>query len=147
MELHYTAGNFDLLGGLAGATLIGTRQSRIDFSANSPLDSAAGLAPNMQSLTSPNSTQLIPCIDARLGASYVLQLGSFGALKCEAGYQAAVYINAINQYSLSEVENSLTADQPGTPETTGSAVFLRTAAETQSNFFVHGPYVKVTLLY
>jgi hypothetical protein len=142
MELHYLAGNLDLLGGIAGSTLIGTRQSRIDLFAISPADTQAGLAPNMQSLTSPDSTQVIPCIDARLAAGYAIPLGKFGIFKCEAGYQAAVYINAINQYSLTEVENSLTADQPGTPETTGSAVFLRTATESQSNFLVHGPYAK-----
>jgi len=141
MELHYIAGNLELLGGVAGSTLIGTRQSRIDFFADSPADALAGLTPNIQFLTSPDSTQVIPCIDTKVAASYVILLGNFGILKCEAGYQAAVYFNAINQYSLTEVENSLTADLPGTPETTGSAVFLRTAVESQSNFLVHGPYV------
>jgi hypothetical protein len=145
MELHYLAGNLDFLGGIAGATLIGMRQSHMDFFANSPQNAAAGLIPNSQSLTSPNSTPVIPCIDAKLAASYTLPLGSFGLLKCEAGYQATVYIDAINQYSLTEVENSLTADGKGTPETTGSTVFLRTAVESQSNFLVHGPFVKLSL--
>jgi hypothetical protein len=145
MELHYLAGNLNLLGGIAGATLIGTRQSHLDIFANSPLDAQAGLAPNAQSLTSPSSTQVIPCIDARLAASYAIPVGKLGILKCEAGYQAAVYINAINYYSLTEVENSLTANQPLTPEATGSAVFLRTAAEIQSNFLVHGPYLQFSL--
>jgi hypothetical protein len=54
-------------------------------------------------------------------------------------------MNAINQYSLTEVENSLTADQSGTPETTASAVFVRTALEFQTNFLVHGPYVRFSL--
>jgi hypothetical protein len=145
MELHYLAGNLDLLGGIAGSTLIGPRQSRMDMYANTPADTAAGLTPNFQFLTSPSTTQVIPCIDARLAASYAIPLGNFGIFKCEAGYQAAVYINAINQYSLTEVENSLTADAPGKPETTGSTVFLRTALEYQSNFFVHGPFLKLSL--
>jgi hypothetical protein len=145
MELHYLAGNLDFLGGIGGSTLIGPRQSRIDMYANTPADTLAGLTPNFQFLTSPSTTQVIPCIDAKLAASYAIPLGNFGIFKCEAGYQAAVYINAINQYSLTEVENSLTADQSGTPETTGSTVFLRTALEYQSNFFVHGPYLKLSL--
>ena len=107
--MHYIAGRLDLLGGIAGSTLIGTRQSRIDFLTASPMAAAGGLIPNTQSLTSPDSTQVIPCIDAKLGASYAIPVGRFGILKCEAGYQAAVYINAVNQYSLSEVENKLTA--------------------------------------
>lgn len=143
MEFQYIAGNLGLLGGIAGSTLIGTRQSNMEFFANTPSNALAGLATNYQYLTSPNSTQVIPCIDAKLAANYAMALGDLGVLKFEAGYLAAVYINAVNQYSLSEVENSLTADQPGTPETTGSAVFLRTAVETQSNFFVHGPFAKL----
>ena len=145
MGLNYVNGNFELLSEIAGSALIGTRQSRIDFFANSPTNALAGLTPNFQFLTSPSTTQVIPCIDARLAASYAVPLGNFGILRCEAGYQAAVYINAINQYSLSEVENHLVADHPGTAETTGSAVFLRTATETQANFLVHGPYLKLSL--
>jgi hypothetical protein len=145
MELHYCTGNLELLGGIAGATLIGQRQSHMDFYAVSPLNTASGLTPNVQTLTSPNMTQVIPCIDAKLAASYTIPLGNFGILKCEAGYQATVYFNVINQYSLTEVENTLVADQPKTPETTGSAVFLRTAAEIQSNFMVHGPFIKLSL--
>jgi hypothetical protein len=145
IELHYVAGNLELFGGIAGSALIGTRQSHIDFFAGSPLDALAGLTPNFQVLTSPSLTQVIPCIDAKLAARYAIPLGNCGILKCEAGYQAAVYLGAINQYSLSEVENNLVADKAGTPETTGSAVFLRTAVEYQSNFFVHGPYVTFSL--
>jgi hypothetical protein len=140
LDVHYVAGNFDLLGELAGGALIGSRQSRIDFYTTSPQAAAAGLVPNIQSLTSPDATQVIPCIDAKLGASYCVPVGSFGILKCEAGYQAAVYIGAINQFALSEVENTVVENTEGT-----AAVFLRTAVETQTNFFVHGPYVKISL--
>jgi hypothetical protein len=141
MDMHYIAGRLDLLGEIAGSTLIGTRQSRIDFLTASPMATAGGLVPNIQSLTSPDATQVVPCIDGRLAASYAIPVGRFGILKCEAGYQAAVYINGVNQYSLSEVENHLTTmDGEGT-----TAVFLRTAVELQSNFLVHGPYVKFSL--
>lgn len=145
VEMHYLAAGLDLLGGIAGGTLIGSRQSHIDMVARTPLGIASGFNPNIQSLQSPDSTQVIPCIEGKLAASYTFPLGNCRVLKCEAGYQAAVYINAINQYSLSEVENSLTADGMNTPETTGSAVFLRTAFEAQTNFLVHGPFVKFSL--
>jgi hypothetical protein len=144
MGLHYLAGNLDLLGNIGGGTILGPRRSHMEFYANSPTNAAQGLIPNGQYLLSPTSTQAIPFIDAKLGGSYSIAIGRFGTLKCEAGYQAAVYINAINQYALTEVENSLTADAPGKPETTGSAVFLRSAAEYQSNFLVHGPYLSFT---
>jgi hypothetical protein len=134
MDVNYVNGRCDFLGEIAGATLIGTRQSRIDFATDS---FQTGNLPNLQALGSPDATQVIPCIDAKLGASYAIPVGKFGVLKCEAGYQAAVYISAINQYSLSGVEDGATATMEGT-----QSVFLRTALEVQSNFVVHGPYVK-----
>lgn len=141
MDMHYLAGNLDLVGGIAGAILMGTRRSGIDFFTAGPQDAAAGIAVNAQSLTSPSATQAIPAIDAKLGGSYVIPLGRFGLFKCEAGYQAAVYFNVINQYSLSEVENNL----PLQIEEGTAATFLRTAMELQSNFMVHGPYLKFSL--
>jgi hypothetical protein len=141
MDMHYVAGKLDLVGGMAGAILMGTRQSHLDFFTASPQDSAAGIAVNVQNITSPSTIQVIPCIDARLGASYALPVGNFGVLTCELGYQAAVYFSVINQYTLSEVENDLTLQEnEGT-----AATFLRTAGESQSNFVVHGPYLKFSL--
>jgi hypothetical protein len=134
IDMHYLAGNLDLLGEIAGSTLAGSRQSRIDFVTTS---SQTQFNANGQFLTSPEVTQVIPCLDAKLGASYAIPVGKFGTFKCEAGYQAAVYINAVNEYSLSEVYNTQTIPFEGT-----AAVFLRTAVESQSNFLVHGPYVK-----
>lgn len=139
MDWHCLCGNLDFLGEIAGSTLLGTRQSHVDFSTSSPQTTAGGITPNAQALTSADATQVIPCIDARLGASYAIPVGKFGIVKCEAGYQAAAYIGAINQYSLSGVENSDTVHTEAT-----QSVFLRTAVELPSNFLVHGPYVKFT---
>lgn len=136
MEMHYLNGGFDFLGEFAGATLMGTRQSRLNFVSES---FQTGNAPNPQMLTSTDTTQVIPCIDARLGASYTFAVGRFGTLKCEAGYQAAVYFDAINQYSLSGVEDTDTM----TVELT-QATFLRTSVEVPTNFVVHGPYLKLS---
>jgi hypothetical protein len=57
--------------------LIGTAQSRINFSANST--AAPGLAqPNNQSLTSPDKTQVVPGFDARLGTAYTFPPSNAG---------------------------------------------------------------------
>lgn len=138
MDLHYLAGNLDLLCGIAGSTLIGHMESRIDFFTASPTDTAGALTPNSQFVASPGSTRLIPGIDARMGAGYAIPLGTCGLLKCEAGYQAAAYIDAVNQYSLTEVANPFA----GPLEQSTAGVFLRSATEFQSNFVVHGPYLK-----
>jgi hypothetical protein len=135
MKAECVKGNFDLLGEVAGALIIGGMQSRIDLSATSP----AFPVPNDQSLTSPNATQVVPGIDTKLGGAYTFSTGCRGLFKIEAGYQAVVYFNAINEYSLSEVV---------TPPTTQSVgVFLRTADHLQNNFTAHGPYLTGSWLF
>src|SRR5262249_50337341 len=136
VDVSWVAGNLELFGGFAGMALIGRRASSIDFLTASPPTVAAGIPLNVQSLTSPKTTPVIPGIDARLGAGYSIPVGSFGVVRFEAGYQVAVYINAINQYILSEVENNLPVQNvEGT-----AATFLRTTGESQRDFLVHGPY-------
>ena len=133
MKINCAEGNLDFVGEMAGSALIGRSESRIDFTAPSP--ELVGLSippPNRQSLTSPDATQVVPSLDAKLGAAYSVP-GRYGLFRIEAGYQAAVYIDAINQYALSEVVTPPVAQSVG--------VFLRTAEHLQTNFTVHGPYV------
>jgi hypothetical protein len=132
MKGQYALGNFQFFGEAAGAGLIGTSQSRIDFSALST--AAPGLAqPNNQYLSSPNATQVVPSFDAKFGTVYAFAPTNYGQFKIEVGYQAAVFMNAINQYALSQVA------VPPAPASVG--VFLATANHLQSNFTTHGPYV------
>jgi hypothetical protein len=126
---QYTLGNVQFLGELAGAGLIGTMQSRINFTTLSP--GLVGL--NTQSLTSPNATQVIPSIDAKLATAYTFAPSQYGQFRVELGYQAAVYFNAVNQYALTQVPTSLMLPPVG--------VFLATQQHTQSNFTDQGPYV------
>lgn len=137
MDLRCVAGKFDFLGGLGAATLIGTRESRLNFFTRSP---GTGQIPNYQFFATPSSTQVVPGLDARLAAGYTLPMGKFGSLNCALGYQAAVYFSAINQVTLTEVENPATAQNEGT-----AAVFVRSAVESASNFVVHGPFLRFTL--
>ena len=125
---QYDLGNFRLTGEVAAAALIGTAQSRIDFATNSPT-----VGPNNQALTSPNATQLVPSIDARLATAYTFPPTSYGLFKIELGYQAAVYFNAVNQYALTNVPTSLTLPPVG--------IYLATEQHLQSNFTTQGPYL------
>ena len=129
---QYAMGNLQFFGETAGAALIGTTQSRINFSANST--AAPGLAqPNNQALTSPNETQVVPSFDARFGTAYLFPPSNYGQFKIELGYQATVYMNAANQYVLTQVT------VPPAPASVG--VFLATAQHLQSNFTTQGPYL------
>ena len=129
---QYAMGNLQFFGETAGAALIGTTQSRINFSANST--AAPGLAqPNNQALTSPNEAQVVPSFDARFGTAYLFPPSNYGQFKIELGYQATVYMNAANQYVLTQVT------VPPAPASVG--VFLATAQHLQSNFTTQGPYL------
>ena len=133
-------GNFDFLGEIGGSALVGGLKSRLDFTATSPSLAGLGITPpNTQSLTSPNSTQVVPCLDCKLGSGYTLPVGRCGIIRVEAGYQAAVYINAESEYSISEVVTPPTAQSVG--------VFLRTAEHQQSTVEVHGPYFTASWVY
>jgi hypothetical protein len=125
---QYSLGDFQFIGEFAGAALVGTSQSRINFSTNSP---AAG--PNNQALISPNATQVIPSIDARLATAYTFPPTSYGLFKIELGYQATVYFNAVSQYELTNVPTSLTLPPVG--------IYLATEQHLQSNFTDQGPYL------
>ena len=124
---QYAFGDFQLIGELAGAGLIGSSQSQINFTTVSP---AVGV--NNQSLTSPNAIQLVPSIDAKLAAAYNFAPSQYGQFKVEVGYRAAVYFNAVGQYVMTQVPTSLVLPPVG--------VYLATAQHIQSNFTEHGPY-------
>jgi hypothetical protein len=128
LRSQYALGDVQFIGELAGAGLIGTSQSRIDFSTISP-----ALGVNNQSLTSPNATQVIPSVHAKLAAAHAFPPSSYGQIKIEAGWQASVYFNVVNQYSLTSV--------PTAPMIPPVGIYLATAQRIQSNFTDQGPYV------
>jgi hypothetical protein len=128
---QFNRGNFQFLGDVAAVALIGEQQLRRDFNTTSPLFPAG----NAQSFSSPNATQVVPGLDSKIGASYSFRLGS-GVLKLEGGYQAVIYMNAINSYSQTQVAT------PPAPQSVG--VFFATTDHTQSDFTAHGPYMSTT---
>jgi Legionella pneumophila major outer membrane protein precursor len=128
MEGQYALGDFRLIGELATTALVGTEQSSINFTTISP---AAGL--NNQVLTSPNATRVIPNIDARLAAAYIFPPSLYGVFKVEVGYRASVYIDAVSQYTLTQVPTALILPPTG--------IYLATQLHSQSNFVDQGPYV------
>ena len=135
MKGQYAIGDLQFLGEVAGAALVGTAKSSINFSTLSP----ALVGPNNQSLTSPDATQVIPSIDARLATAYVFPPSNYGLFRIEMGYQAAVYFNAVSQYSLTSVPTALMIPPAG--------IYLATAQRLQSNFTDQGPYVTGSWLF
>jgi hypothetical protein len=135
MKGQYDFGNFQLIGETAAAALIGTSQARINVSTLSP----AIVGFNNQSLTSPNATQVIPSIEAKLATAYAFPASSYGQFKIEVGYQAAVYFDAVSHYALTSV--------PTAPMVPPVGIFLATEQHLQSNFTDQGPYVTGSWLF
>lgn len=137
---QFALGNFDLLGEFAGSLLVGRNHSRIDFDARTPELVPLGITPpNSQSLTSPDAIHVVPSLDAKLGGGYTYTTRNGGIFRIEAGYQMAVYMNAINDYALSQV--------PTPPVDQSVGVYLRTAEHTLSDFTLHGPYFSASWSY
>jgi hypothetical protein len=76
---------------------------------------------------------VVPGFDAKLGTAYTFPPSNYGQFRIEVGYQAAVYMNAVNQYALSQV--------PVPPAPASVGVFLATAYHLQSTFTTQGPYL------
>jgi hypothetical protein len=128
VDAQFNLRNFQFFGDMAAVALVGSQHSGMNFNTTSALFPAG----NPQSFTSPNATQIVPGLDTRLGGSYSFPLGK-GICKIEAGYQAVVYVSAINSYTLTQVATP--------PVVGGVGVFFATAEHLQNNFTAQGPYL------
>lgn len=100
---------FGFLGEAAASALIGSMAAKTSYTASAQqLLTVYGQTTNHQSITDQNVYQVIPGFDAKLGINYIHALTNNSLLTIAAGYQAAVYINAISQY----LPASLVAGQP-----------------------------------
>jgi hypothetical protein len=125
---QYDLNSVQFIGEFAAAGLIGTSQSRINITTTSPT-----LTGNSQYLSSPNATQVIPSVDAKLATAYNFPTTSYGQFRIELGWQASVYFNAVSQYSLTQVPTAIILPPVG--------IFLATEQHMQSNFTDQGPYL------
>jgi hypothetical protein len=137
-EGSYTLDNgFGFLGEAAVSALIGSSYTKTGYVSQSPILVATfgQLSPNTQTIADQTVKQVIPGLDAKVGISYRHAYRNNSVLTVSAGYQAAVYVNAINQY----IPQSLVV-----PMTTGG-IFVATMSHTQSNYSVQGPFLKASI--
>lgn len=137
---YETDSGFGVLGEAAVSGLIGTQNTKTSYTASSQqLLSVYGQAQNSQYIVDEHVYQAIPGFDGRLGLSYKHAVGRTGSIKFTAGYEAAVYVNAISQYLPQTLVDSA-------PLQTGG-IFVATMSHTLSNYSVQGPFLNVTLAY
>jgi hypothetical protein len=129
LKAQYFISNIQFFTEIAGAALIGTSQSSMDFTTRSQTNGVSA-----QSLSSPNSTQVIPSIESKIGSGYTFPETDRGIFKIELGYEASIYFNAINSYTMTQVPTGIIVPPTG--------IYLATLNHVQSNFTVQGPYLK-----
>lgn len=118
-----------------GDLLVGTMQTSTQYNSNSTALSALGISTNLQSINAPNTMQVVPGFDAKLGLNYTYLPNKKSVLTLEGGYRVVDYISAINQF------NPTTIVDPGTVQS--GTIAVGTMGQTTSNFAMSGPYITV----
>ena len=131
---------FHLTGGGSTSLLVGPQKNSTTFKSYSPDLAGLGITPpNFQTTTGHQKTQVVPGFEGKLGLSYCFNFCDHYMVKLEAGYEAEIYLNAIQSVDLGSQVIGLTDIE----ETTG--VYARTFQQVLSNFALAGPYFTVVL--
>lgn len=129
---------FGFLGEIAGSALIGSLHSKTSYIGSGvELLRVYGQTTNYQTIKDQHVYQVIPALDTKLGINYKYNIKNCMLLTIAAGYQAAVYVNAISQY----LPGTLVE---GSPLESGG-IFVATMNHTLSNYSVQGPFLNFTL--
>jgi hypothetical protein len=127
-----------VFGEASASALIGSIYSKTSYIGNAPqLLAVFNETNNAQTIMDQHVTQVVPGFDAKVGVNYKHELYKGSMFMIGAGYQAAVYVNAISQY----LPGSLVS---GDPTSTGG-IFVATMAHTISNYSVQGPFMNFTV--
>lgn len=133
---YMTDSGFGVRANAAVSTLIGYSYAKTSYTSSAvELMTTFGQAVNYQTIIDKKINQVIPGVDAKLGLLYKHRFNNCMITTLEAGYQAAVYVNAIQQYLPASLVQPL---QTG-------GIFVDTMSHTQSNYSVQGPYLTVAL--
>lgn len=131
---------FHFNGAADGSLFVGTQKNHTKFEAFSPALAGLGITPPNEQKTNVHSrTQVVPGFEGKLGLSYVYNYGQHYMFKIEAGYQAQIYLNAIQSVDI----GSEVITPPFLPDIVG--VFARTFEQNLSNFALAGPYLTIDL--
>ena len=130
----YLLKNFSLNIEMGTSILIGSIASNTHFlstGVNNP-------SPVSTSLSEQTLTRIVPEIDSKVGLMYELIFRPGSCISLEAGYKFATYIDGINQI----VPTALVLDQLN-----NGVLAIETSSQTQSNFDLNGPFLKLTCRY
>lgn len=124
------------MGEAAGSALIDSLNGSTHFlSAAAQLLQLYHQASNSQFLNTQKVYTVIPGFDTKLGLTYQHEF-TRGLFKLSAGYQAAIYFNAITQYLPQTLVNNNPLESGG--------IFVATVKHNISNYSVQGPFLNLS---
>lgn len=127
-DLNY---GFGITGQFAASLLVGEAKTNTSYTSVSPILSET----NYQTISTNNETQLVPAFDGKLGLRYAHQIND-NTWTLEAGYQASIYLNALNEAYPSSIV---------TPDIQTGTIPVNTMTTKQTNFTTNGPYITASL--
>lgn len=134
---YVTDCGFGFMGEGTISALIGNIHSVTDFTGSgAELSALFGQGINHQNITDENVYQVVPGIDTKLAFNYKRVINKDSVVTLTAGWQAAVYVNAISQY----IPQSLVLGQA----LTSGGIFVATMNHTLSNYSVQGRFVELS---
>jgi hypothetical protein len=128
---------FQFIGEGIGTFFVGRLKNHTQYTTASPALIPLGIAVNKQRTGVSERAQVVPGLEGKLGLSYSYLFCKHYVIKIEAGYEAQIYLNAIQSTDMSS-QVDLT---PGIQAIEG--VYARTFRRTLSNFAMAGPYAAI----
>jgi hypothetical protein len=143
LDFAYTiVEGLNLTGQFTAALLVGTAKNHTNFASTSPILASIGNpSPNLQSTCVNKRIQMIPSFGERLGLAYFYSFCDHYMAKIEVGYEAKIFLNAIQSNDLSSGVIDIT------PQANEVGVFARTFARTLGNFSLGGPYIAFNMAF
>lgn len=139
VDLNYQLGDgFGVRAKTTATAAIGrvTRQDDFNSRATDPI--SRELKYNNQFLSAPNSTRVVPGLDAQVGVNYTHTMNNDDSVTVELGYRGAAYVNSISSVQPSSlVQRGTTA----VPEFVTGVMAINSTSITDSTFSFNGPYL------
>jgi hypothetical protein len=129
---------FQWVGKAMASLYTGRMKNHTDYKSGTPALIPLGITPpNQQRTEVSERSQVVPGFEGRLGLAYAYSFCRHYRFKLEVGYQAQIYLNAIQSADI----GSQVILPPGIQNTVG--VYARTFQRTLSNFGLTGPYATI----
>lgn len=136
---YFLNSGFGLRANAAVSALIGYSYAKTSYTSSAQeLQALFQQSSNYQTIIDKRINHVVPGIDGKLGVFYKHAINNCTSFSLEGGYQAAVYVNAIQQYLPGTLVSEDTPLQSG-------GIFVGTMSHTQSNYSVQGPYLTASV--